>query len=174
MNIRRSHAMPCRPDWRQGVAGRLRRQTHVLSGFHRPVTGVGGLLVDRLNAKRLSGSSVHGIVTATSALLRFAARRGVIEANPCRLLERGDKPSAKRNVEPRYLDREQIDLLLSKMGDEFRPVAACMAFAGLRVSEALALRWRDVDLDGAMLDVHGTKTKASTQPVPMIADLVAS
>ena len=131
------------------------------------------LLIDKLNAKKLSGSSVHGILTATSALLRFAARRGVIEANPVRLLERGDKPSAKRNVEPRYLDRQQIDALLSKMGDEFRPVCAVLAFAGLRVSEALALRWRDVDLDGAMLDVHGTKTKASTQPVPMTGDLVA-
>jgi integrase len=30
-----------------------------------------------------------------------------------------------------------------------RPLIATLVFAGLRISEALALRWRDVDLAGA-------------------------
>ncbi len=59
------------------------------------------------------------------------------------------------------------------MGDEFRPVAACMVFAALRVSEVLALRWEHVDFDGSMLHVPGTKTAASAQPVPMTGDLAA-
>jgi integrase len=130
-------------------------------------------MIDRLNAGKLSGSSVHGIVTATSALLRFGVRRGMPESNPARLLERGDKPSAGRRKEPRYLDRSEIDRLLARLGEEFRPVAASLAFAALRVSEALALRWQDVDFDAAMLHVPGTKTAASAQPVPMTADLVA-
>jgi len=100
-------------------------------------------------------------------------RGGVLESNPTRLLERGDRPSAKRRKEPRYLDRAQIDKLLAKLGNEFRPVAACLAFAGLRVSEALALRWQDVDFEARMLHVPGTKTAASAQPVPMTADLTA-
>ena len=129
-------------------------------------------MIDKLDSEKLSGSSVHGVVTATSALFRFGVRRGVLESNPVRLLERGDRPSAKRRSEPRYLDREQIDRLLAHLGDEFRPVAATLAFAGLRVGEALALRWRDVDLNGGMLAVHGTKTAASAAPVPLIADLV--
>jgi integrase len=130
-------------------------------------------LIDTLCAEGLAGSTVHGAVTATSALLRFGVRRGVIESNPTRLLERGDKPSAKRRREPRYLDRAQIDDLLANLGDEFRPVAATLAFAGLRVSEGLALRWQDVDFDAAILDVRGTKTVASAQPVPLISDLAA-
>jgi integrase len=127
--------------------------------------------IDKLNAEGRSGSYVHGNVTALSALLRFAVRRGVIEANPTRLLERGDRPSAKRKKEPRYLDRPQIDRLLTKLGAEFRPVAAVLAFAGLRVSEALALRWQDVDFGEHLLHVPGTKTTASRQPVPMTDDL---
>lgn len=130
-------------------------------------------LIDKLSAKGLSGSSVCGAVTATSALLRFAVRRGVIETNPVRLLERGDRPSAKRRKEPRYLDRSQIDMLLANLGDEFRPVAATLAFAGLRVSEALALRWCDVDLTAGMLIIRAGKTAASANSVPLIADLVA-
>jgi len=130
-------------------------------------------LIDQLNAGGSSGSYVHGNVTALSALLRFAVRCGILESNPVRLLERGDRPSAKRRKEPRYLDRSEIDRLLAKLGEEFRPVAAVCAFAGLRVSEALALRWQDVDFATGLLHVPGTKTAASKQPVPMTSDLVA-
>ena len=130
-------------------------------------------MIDKLNAEGLSGSSVRGVVTAVSALLRFGVRRGVLDANPIRLLERGDRPSGKRRKEPRYLDRAEIDRLLAKLPDEFRPLAAVLAFAASRVSEATALRWQDVDFDAAMLHVPGTKTAASLQPVPMTGDLVA-
>jgi integrase len=128
-------------------------------------------LIDQLNAEGHSGSYVHGNLTALSALLRFGVRRGLLESNPTRLLERGDRPSAKRRKEPRYLDRREIDRLLAKLGAEWRPVAAVCAFAGLRISEALALRWQDVDLASSMLHVPGTKTAASKQPVPMTSDL---
>jgi integrase len=130
-------------------------------------------MVDKLTAAGQSGSSVRGAIVATSALFRHAVRRGVVATNPVRLLERGDRPSGKRRTEPRYLDRAAIDKLLAELGNEMRPVAAVMAFAGLRVSEALALRWRDVNLDDGMLDVPGTKTEASSQPAPLTADLVA-
>jgi integrase len=130
-------------------------------------------MIDKLSAEGLAGATVHGTMTATSALFRYAVRRGVIESNPTRGLDRGDKPSTKRLKEPRYLNRPEIDRLLARLGDEFRPVAAVMAFAGLRVSEALALRWCDIDIDGHTIAVHGTKTKASNAVVPMTADLAA-
>lgn len=130
-------------------------------------------MVDKLTSDGQSGSSVRGAIVATSALFRHGVRRGILATNPVRLLEHGDRPSGKRKTEPRYLDRKQIDALLGELGDEMRPVAATMAFAGLRVSEALALRWRMVDLAAGMLHVPGTKTEASSQPVPMTDDLVA-
>ena len=79
-----------------------------------------------------------------------------------------DRPSGKRRTEPRYLDRKQIDALLAVLGDEFRPIAATLAFAGLRVSGALALHWRDIDLKDGTLQVRGTKTTGSDAPVPII------
>ena len=51
-----------------------------------------------------------------------------------------------------------------ELGDEYRPIVATLAFAGLRVSEALALRWRDVDLKDGTLDVRGTKTAGKQGP----------
>ena len=41
------------------------------------------------------------------------------------------------------------------MSDTFRPVAATCTFAALRISEALGLRWRDVDLQAGTLTVSG-------------------
>ena len=95
-------------------------------------------MIDKLRNESASGSSVRGVVTATSAMFRYAVRRGIVATNPVRLLERGDRPTGKRQTEPRYLDRGQIDRLLAKLGDEYRPIGAALAFAGLRVSEA----WR--------------------------------
>ena len=43
------------------------------------------------------------------------------------------------------------------MGDTFRPVAAMCAYAGLRLSEALGLRWRDVDLKGGVIEVSASR-----------------
>jgi integrase len=128
-------------------------------------------MIDRLRNAGASGSSVRGVVTATSAMFRYAVRRGIVATNPVRLLERGDRPTGKRQTEPGYLDRDQIDRLLAELGDEFRPVAATLAFAGLRVSEALALRWRDVDLKAGVLHAPGTKTTRSAAPVPIIEPL---
>jgi len=66
--------------------------------------------------------------------------------------------------------------LLAVMGDTFRPVAATCAYAGLRASEALGLRWRDVELTARTLTVTGqlgttgeripAKTAASVGTVP--------
>jgi integrase len=42
---------------------------------------------------------------------------------------------------------------------------ATLAFSGLRLSELLALRWRDVDLAGGWLHVHVTKTDSGERRV---------
>lgn len=130
-------------------------------------------MIEKLTKKGGSGSSVRGCVIAAAALFRFGVHRGVIDRNPCRDLERGDRPSAKRKSEPRYLDAVQIGALLGELGDEFRPVAACCAYGAMRVSEALALKWADIDFTAGMIAVPGTKTERSAQSVPMISALTA-
>ncbi len=52
-------------------------------------------------------------------------------------------------------------LLLKALSPEFRPIAAACYFAALRVSEALALRWEDVDTDAKLIHVRAGKTAAS-------------
>ena len=72
-----------------------------------------------------------------------------------------------------------MEQLLAKMSDEFRPVAAACAYAGLRISEALGLQWSDVDLDSGTINVQrqldddlttrqDTKTPASTATITIL------
>ena len=81
-----------------------------------------------------------------SGLLRYALKRKLVPHNVVRDLDRDDRPGVARQSEPRYLSEDELTRLLAKMTDTFRPVALVCAYAGLRISEALGLRWTDLDL----------------------------
>jgi integrase len=81
-------------------------------------------------------------------------KRKLIPYNPVRDLDRDDRPGTKRQTEPRYLTAAELDRLLAKLGDTFRPVVYVCAFAGLRISEALGLRWADIDLKAGTIRVE--------------------
>jgi len=94
------------------------------------------------------------------------------DRNPIKLV----RQSAKRERIPDVLELGEIQLLLSKLGVRERTLALLDAGTGLRVSELLALRWRDVDFENLELNVTRSiwhqvvgdcKTEASAKPVPL-------
>jgi integrase len=52
-----------------------------------------------------------------------------------------------------------------------RALIAVLVFAGLRVSEACALRWRDVDLGAGRITVRASKTAAGIRRVDVLPAL---
>jgi integrase len=139
-------------------------------------------LVDRLTRRGLAPSTVTSTVNILSGLLRFGLKRKVVTYNVVRDLDRDDRPGVRRLTEPRYLSVTELEELLGQMSDTFRPVAAVCAYAGLRASEALGLRWRDIDLKAKTLTVRGqldpagnwiavTKTRASAATVSILPAL---
>jgi integrase len=150
-------------------------------------------LLDALAAKRirtrggktrqLAPRSRSGLLGILSGLLTFGVRQGQLPRNVVRDLDRDDRPGSRRRTEPRYLTAAEIEALLVGMTDTFRPVAATCAYAGLRLSEALGLRWRDLDLKAGSIAVTGqlgpngerapTKTEASLSSVPILPALGA-
>src|SRR5262249_16335082 len=64
-----------------------------------------------------------------------------------------------------------VEQLLEKMSPESRPVAAACFWGALRISEALALKWVDVDFDNNCVRVAGTKTEASAGTIPLLPAL---
>lgn len=111
-------------------------------------------LVERLGRKGLAPGTVTSCVNILSGLLRFALNRKLIPHNPVRDLDRDDWPGSKRQSEPRYLTQAELDWLLAQLGDTFRLVVYVCLYAGLRISEALGLRWADIDLKAGAITVE--------------------
>lgn len=155
-----------------------RAEDHVLDALDRSVKvteiKVAHLrsLMRRLENEGFSGSTVRGCISCAGTMLRYAVEQEIIETNPANSIGRGERPSAKRRSEPRYLSVEEVELLLSKVTDETsKVVVASMFWGALRVSEALELRWSDVG--ETTLLVRGTKTKGSWGEVPLLPQLAA-
>lgn len=107
-----------------------------------------------LRGLALSPKSKTHIRAMFGALLKYAMWAGVLEigVNPMSLVE---NPGATRRVrKPRSLTAAEFEALLSALDEPFSTLALLCVCLGLRVSEALALRWSDVDWLGERLSVR--------------------
>ena len=69
--------------------------------------------------------------------------------------------SSKRMKQPRSLTVEEFHTLSKHLKEPFKTMALLQLCLGLRVSELLALRWKDVDWIGSKLNVeHGIVNQA--------------
>ncbi len=130
----------------------------------------------------LSPASINKTVTRLGQILEVAVERELIERNPVRVNPRNRKVKAAR-PDRIYLDRAaQITALLDAAGEldrnaksngriARRALLATLTFAGLRISEALELRWRDVDLAAGRLRVRQSKTEAGVRYVNLLPAL---
>ena len=95
-------------------------------------------------------SKVH-IRGTISILWDFAMWRGDVptQRNPMELVT--IKGATKRTKKPRSLTVEEFQRFIVHLGEPFRTMALLCVCFGLRISEALALRWSDVDwLEGKL------------------------
>jgi integrase len=67
-----------------------------------------------------------------------------------------DAPKVPRGL-PRPMSRADLHRLLAALTPDLRRAVALGAYAGLRVSEAAALHWADVDAETHVLRVHESK-----------------
>jgi integrase len=97
-------------------------------------------------AGELSAKTVNNSRTCLSMTLNEAVRRGHLPFNPCRYVP--ELPVER--VELDYLRLDEIDRYLDSCGDHYRALAEFLIGTGARISEALAVRWPDVDLDAGV------------------------
>jgi integrase len=98
-------------------------------------------------------SKVH-IRGLVRVLWDFAMWRGDVplQRNPMELV--AIKGASKRTRQPRSLSVEEFQKLATQLDEPFHTIAlVCICF-GLRISEALALRWSDVDWLNGKLNVE--------------------
>ena len=87
-----------------------------------------------------------------------AVRYRLIEVNPFRDISAGTKTNPSRQ---RFISRETIERIMDIAPDaEYRLLIALARFGGLRMpSEALSLRWSDIDWDKQRIRVVAPKTE---------------
>jgi integrase len=102
-------------------------------------------------ARSLSARTVGHIHRLLVKMLSLAERDGLIASNPARKAER---PRVER-TEIEILGEDQVRELLTKLrGRPMYLIAALGVATGMRRGEMLALRWKDVDLERAELQVQ--------------------
>jgi len=132
-----------------------------------------------LSAKKRSRSTVHAIVSVTSGLFRWAAKERLANANPVtkarELYGAEMMPRASEKVQ-RALTDDEIARAMEHIGGTFSALLTLLSESGIRVGEALGLRWPLVDLDSETITIAGqlgldgkireTKTKR-TRVIPI-------
>jgi integrase len=154
------------PEWLAGLNKRPRTidahqhalNKHLLPRFKRwklldISTDDVARLVAEMQRHGYSGWTIIGALSTLSGCLGRAKRRGLIPANPVAELTRDERPSVNGG-EKRVLNEKEIATVLAKATDAFRPLIAVMIFSGLRLGEALALKWEAVDFKAGFLQVR--------------------
>ena len=123
-------------------------------------------LID-LSGKRLSENSKRRLLSSLRGFYKFLIFEGHIKENPAENL---DSPQ-KSSYLPKFLNQAEVELLFSQpdvsteTGLRDRAILELMYSSGLRVSEAVNIQTRDIDLDGGVLTCTGKGSKTRKVPV---------
>lgn len=135
-----------------------------------------------LCALKLSPKSKTHVRSLMHSLVEFAMWAGLLEMNrnPISLVR--NKGATHKVRKARSLTVDQFRALLKEMHEPFAMMALLCVCLGLRVSEALALRWEDVDWLQSRLSIRRgivqqhvdeCKTEGSAKTFVLAEDLIA-
>lgn len=102
----------------------------------------------------IAAKTVNNALGCLSTCLKDAVALGKIASNPCDHVARLPEPLIERD----WLRRTEIPRYLNACSTTYRPLAEVLIAIGVRISEALALRWDDIDLERSVIRVHRQST----------------
>ncbi len=114
--------------------------------------------VETVEAEEIAPKTVNNTLGTLVVCLNAAVEDGLIATNPALRVDR--LPPA--HIEREYLRLHEIPLYLDSCSDVYRPLAELLIGSGLRISEALALRVGDLELEdtgGAIVVYRSRKRK---------------
>jgi len=114
---------------------------------------------EAVEAGEVAAKTVNNALVTLVVCLNDAVEDGLIVANPALRVER--LPAA--HIEREYLRLHEIPIYLDSCSDVYRPLAEVLIGSGVRISEALALRISDLELDdtGGVIVVYRSRKKAT-------------
>jgi integrase len=180
-------------EWLQQRRGELAAKTieayeweirHLLPAFGTlPLSAITAREIDRFKHAKvqdgMSARSVNKAIARLAQILAVAEEYELIDRNPAKGRNRRVKAPKPRRT---FVDSaDAIAALLDGAGaldrerrivPHRRALLATLVFAGLRIDEALSLRWRHVDLANGRLHVAQSKTDAGRRVVDLRPALV--
>jgi integrase len=133
-----------------------------------------------VKSRGVSANTVRLAVAPVRALCATALEDGVIRVNPCAGIRLPGKVSDEDGRQVRALTAGESGGLLEQTPERWRLLVRLLLETGLRISEALALTWADVDLGRKRVQVRrrlyrGTlaapKSRYGRRDVPLSDDL---
>ena len=128
----------------------------------------------RQKRRALSEATVARRCGLAQTFFKDAVRRKLIDANPFADIESGNKANPERQ---HFIDRDTIAKVFDACPNaEWRLLVALSRFGGVRIpSEALTLRWCDIDWSANRMTIHSPKTEhhvgKATRVVPIFPEL---
>jgi integrase len=113
----------------------------------------------------VSANTVRLALAPVKALLATAVEEGIIRSNPSagvRIVQAAEPEPEGGRV--KALTEDELRALLSEVAPEWRLLVTLLAQTGLRVSEALPLRWEDVDFGRRRLGVRRSLSRGRIGP----------
>lgn len=110
-------------------------------------------LRDQLAHQGLAPASQRKALLLLSGILKRAAVRGLIPANPVAMIDKPKVPPAPRPVP---LAPVTVEAIRAQLRRRDQTLVSLLAYGGLRPGEAMAARWEDVG--ERVLHVHASKT----------------
>lgn len=122
---------------------------------------------EAMQSRGLRPSTIQKRIQHAKYMFEDARRQGILERNPFEAIRvRGGNPAERRCYVPVEDALKVIDAFASV---HWRLLIALGRFAGLRIpSEALSLRWEDVDWEGNRLIVPCPKTEKQGKPYRVV------
>lgn len=117
-------------------------------------------VVDVEHAQSMIGSGMFGAVSCTTqhrihatlmSALNTAVRRGLVPTNPAALVE---LPTVQRPEMSIWTNAQAQAFLRGSRAHRWQLVYRLLLICGLRRGEALAIQWRDLDLDARTLHIR--------------------
>jgi integrase len=144
---------------RDGTLKRYRPELERFADFcaKRRVTllnAVSLALMDKYRAWRTEAgaepSTLYHECTVIKQLLNFAFEREMIATNPLKKLKlRKPKPG-----DPVAFTLDEVEAILTKSHERYRPIFEFLAFTGVRIGELEWLTWEDVDFEKGFVEIR--------------------
>ncbi|WP_035350854.1 tyrosine-type recombinase/integrase [Edaphobacter aggregans] len=136
-------------------------EVHLKSFFGTmPLAGIRRADVQKYITQRLGEVSTDTVIKEINVLkhlLGLAMEWEMIPKNPAYRMG-GKKDNMKASPgRVRYLQPAELNVVLEACPEWLRPIASLLAYTGMRRSEVLRLRWRDLDIKGGEIMLPKTK-----------------